>query len=74
MTTKEKMIPSILIYVLGAALTYGYVYNRELRNNNERWPTLSNEGDAGVQGIFCSMVWPLYWPFYASRLMFEEGE
>jgi hypothetical protein len=64
----------IIIYILCAAFTYGYVFNKEVALRNERHlnSVTNNETDAEPTALICGCVWPLYWPFHVSRMMWSN--
>jgi hypothetical protein len=75
MKTKNKIILAVIGYVLMASITFGYAYNQRLKFENEHYPhfvgmnTTQAEGD----GLFCALVWPLYWPFHLSVQMWANS-
>ena len=64
----------IVVYLVAAFLTYGYVYNEVYAWWLSEYPKLEERAnsDARLEAPVAAVLWPVYWPARLSRVMFAK--
>ncbi len=63
-----------ILYIVIALISYGYIYNKQLKRQTNlypNWPS-SNESLAFGYALFNAAGWPLYFSLELSEKMWEE--